>query len=147
MNIYPIFSTQISLVVNVASECGYTDQNYRELVSLQEDYHSSGFNVLAFPCNQFGGQEPATNEEILKFAKDKYNVNFPMFAKVDVTGEQISEVYEHLTSTVLISPTWNFCKYLVDRNGEVVQFFKEKDSFVNIRQSLDYLISRTHTEL
>ena len=141
------FSMQISLVVNVASECGYTDQNYRELVSLQEDYHSSGFNVLAFPCNQFGGQEPAANEEILKFAKDKYDVNFPMFAKVDVKGEEISKVYEHLTKTVLSTPTWNFCKYLVDRNGEVVQFFKEKDSFVTIRQSLDYLISRTHTEL
>ena len=138
---------QISLVVNVASECGYTDQNYRELVSLQEDYHSFGFNVLAFPCNQFGEQEPAANKEILKFAKDKYDVNFPMFAKVDVKGEQISGVYEHLTSTVLSAPTWNFCKYLVDQNGEVVQFFKEKDSFVNIRQSLDYLISRTHTEL
>jgi glutathione peroxidase len=138
---------QISLVVNVASECGYTDQNYRELVSLQEDYHSSGFTVLAFPCNQFGGQEPASNDEILKFAKDKYNVNFPMFAKVDVKGEEISKVYEYLTSAVLNTPTWNFCKYLVDRNGEIVQFFKERDSFVNIRQSLDYMISRTHTEL
>ena len=138
---------QISLVVNVASECGYTDQNYHELVSLQEDYHSSGFNVLAFPCNQFGGQEPSANEEILKFAKDKYDVNFPMFAKVDVKGEDISKVYEYLTKTVLSTPTWNFCKYLVDRNGEVVQFFKVKDSFVTIRQSLDYLISRTHTEL
>lgn len=133
--------------MNVASECGYTDQNYRELVSLQEDYHSSGFNVLAFPCNQFGGQEPAANEEILKSAKEKYDVNFPMFAKVDVKGEEISRVYEYLTNTVLSTPTWNFCKYLVDQNGEIVQFFKEKDSFVNIRQSLDYLISRTHTEL
>ena len=103
--------------------------------------------MLAFPCNQFGEQEPASNEEILKFAKDKYDVNFPMFAKVDVKGEQISAVYEHLTSSVLNTPTWNFCKYLVDRNGEVVQFFKEKDSFVNIRQSLDFLTSRTHTEL
>ena len=133
--------------MNVASECGYTDHNYRELVSLQEDYHNSGFNVLAFPCNQFGGQEPASNEEILKFAKEKYTVNFPMFAKVNIKGEDISAVYEQLVSTVLNAPTWNFCKYLVDRNGEVVQFFKEKDSFVNIRQSLDYLISRTHTEL
>lgn len=99
---------QISLVVNVASECGYTDLNYRELVSLQEDYHDRGFNVLAFPCNQFGGQEPASNEDILRFVKEKYDVNFPMFAKVDVKGEQIAAVYEHLTGTLLSSPKWNF---------------------------------------
>ena len=138
---------QVSLVVNVASECGYTDTNYRELVSLQRDYHNSGFNVLAFPCNQFGEQEPASNEEILKFAKDKYDLNFPMFAKVDVKGEQISAIYEHLTSTVLSAPAWNFCKYLVDRNGEVVQFFRERDSFEDIRKCVDYLINRVHTEL
>ena len=133
--------------MNVASECGYTDLNYRELVSLQEDYHDRGFNVLAFPCNQFGGQEPASNEEILRSVKEKYGVNFPMFAKVDVKGEQIAAVYEHLTGNLLSSPTWNFCKYLVDQSGRVVQFFKEQDDFVKIRESLDYLLSRVHTEL
>ena len=133
--------------MNVASGCGYTDQNYRGLVSLQNDYHSSGFSVLAFPCNQFGAQEPASNEEILKFAKEKYNVNFPMFAKVDVKGEAIAAVYEHLTGTLLSTPSWNFCKYLVDRNGEVVQFFKETDDFASIRKSVDYLLSRSRTEL
>lgn len=133
--------------MNVASECGYTDHNYRQLVSLQDDYHSKGFNVLAFPCNQFGEQEPGSNEEILKFAREKYNVNFPMFAKVDVKGEQVTGVYEHLTGSLLNAPTWNFCKYLVDQSGEVVQFFKEKDDFSSIRQSLDYLLSRKHTEL
>ena len=138
---------QISLVVNVASECGYTDLNYRELVSLQEDYHDRGFNVLAFPCNQFGGQEPASNEDILRFVKEKYDVNFPMFAKVDVKGEQIAVVYEHLTGTLLSSPKWNFCKYLVDGSGKVVQFFKEQDDFANIRQSIDYLLRPARTEL
>lgn len=133
--------------MNVASECGYTDLHYRELVSLQEDYHYRGFNVLAFPCNQFGGQEPASNEEILRSVKEKYGVNFPMFAKVDVKGEQIAAVYEHLTGTLLSSPTWNFCKYLVDQSGRVVQFFKEQDDFVKIRESLDYLLSRVHSEL
>ena len=134
-------------MVNVASECGYTDENYRELFSLQNEYHSSGFNVLAFPCNQFGAQEPGSNEEILKFAQTKYHVNFPMFSKVDVHGENIAPVYEHLTGALLSKPSWNFCKYLVDQNGEVVQFFKDKDKFVDIRRSLDYLLSRTHTEL
>ena len=134
-------------MVNVASECGFTDQNYRDLVSLQNDYHSSGFTVLAFPCNQFGSQEPASNEEILEFARTKYNANFPMFAKVDVKGEHIAPVFEYLTGTLLSTPSWNFCKYLVNQNGEVVQFFKETDSFVSIRQSLDYLISRARVEL
>ena len=133
--------------MNVASKCGYTDQNYRELVSLQNHYHGTGFNVLAFPCNQFGGQEPGSNEDILKFAKEKYNVNFPMFAKVDVKGERIAAVYDHLTGTLLRTPSWNFCKYLVDRNGEVIQFFGETDDFSSIKQSLDYLLSRSHTEL
>ena len=70
-----------------------------------------------------------------------------MFAKVDVKGEHMAAVYEHLTGTLLRTPSWNFCKYLVDRNGEVVQFFKETDDFSSIKTSLDYLLSRSHTEL
>lgn len=135
-------------MVNVASECGYTDVNYRELVHLQQDYHKNGFNVLAFPCNQFGGQEPAQNQDIFNFAKENYGVNFPMFAKVDVKGEQLAAVYDYLTSATLSKPSWNFCKYLVDRDGQVVQFFTVQDDFKAIRQSISYLLTRpSHAEL
>lgn len=132
--------TQVSLVVNVASECGYTDLNYKELVDLQQDYQDKGFTVLAFPSNQFGQQEPGTNQQILSFASNNYGVNFPIFSKVEAIGDTVCEVYRHLSETLGSAPTWNFCKYLVDRNGEVVQFFSVKDTFDSIRTSLDYIL-------
>ena len=137
---------QVSLVVNVASECGYTEHNYNELVKLQSDYEARDFTVLAFPCNQFGEQEPGTLDDIVKFAKGTYGANFPIFPKIDVHGKEISEVYEYLFKSTGSEPSWNFCKYLVDRSGEVVQFFSEKDSFSSVRQSVEYLLNK-HTEL
>ena len=127
----------------MASQCGYTDLNYKELVQLQMDYEEKGFTVLAFPCNQFGEQEPGTNQQILSFASD-YGVTFPIFSKVDVVGESMCEAYKHLTEELGNAPSWNFCKYLVDSNGEVVQFFSAKDDFSGIRTSIDYLLSIQH---
>lgn len=141
-----ISSLQILLIVNVASECGYTDTNYKELVLLQDDHESNNFAVLAFPCNQFGQQEPGSDVDIEKFAREKYNINFPLFSKVLVYGEDSSHLYEYLFETTGSKPSWNFAKYLVDRNGEIVQFFTEKEAFSVIRHSIEYLVNK-HADL
>lgn len=133
-------------MVNVASQCGYTDLNYRELVTLQDEFAHEGFTVLAFPCNQFGQQEPGSMAEITEFAQS-YGVNFPLFSKVDVVGQQRSEVYSFLFEATRTQPQWNFCKYLVDRDGAVRQFFSEKGDFAAIRHAINYLLNKGHKEL
>ncbi|KAJ0065028.1 hypothetical protein NL108_001021, partial [Boleophthalmus pectinirostris] len=87
----------ISLAVNVASECGYTDDHYRELQRLQRDFGPAHFNVLAFPCNQFGQQEPGSDREIDSFARTTYGASFPIFSKIAVTGTGANNVYKYLT--------------------------------------------------
>ena len=129
-------------MVNLASECGYTDHNYKQLTSMQDLYGRRGFTVLAFPCNQFGQQEPGTDSEILFFATKKYDANFPIFSKVDVKGENMCDVYRYLTESTGSFPNWNFNKYLIDRHGEVVQFFTATDTFTDIKQSISYLLSK-----
>jgi glutathione peroxidase len=133
--------------VNVASECGYTDSHYKALVQLQQDYQGQGFTVLAFPSNQFGEQEPGTNQQIIEFAKENYGADFPIFAKTNVTGDQMCAAYQYLTEDTGSFPSWNFCKYLVDQNGEVVQFFSQKDGFGTIRSSIEYLLRKQSDEL
>ncbi|XP_067679211.1 glutathione peroxidase 7-like [Haliotis asinina] len=112
---------KVSLVVNVASECGYTDQHYKGLVRLHNELvHTDRFTILAFPCNQFGSQEPGSSTDIDQFVKRKYKVNFPMFAKVNVTGDSAPRAWKLLTAEAGKSPTWNFWKYLVNGKGHVV---------------------------
>uniref|UniRef100_A0A667I4G3 Glutathione peroxidase n=1 Tax=Lynx canadensis TaxID=61383 RepID=A0A667I4G3_LYNCA len=108
----------VSLVVNVASECGFTDQHYRALQQLQRDLGPHHFNVLAFPCNQFGQQEPDSNKEIESFARRTYGVSFPMFSKVAVTGTGAHPAFKYLIQTSGKEPTWNFWKYLVAPDGK-----------------------------
>jgi glutathione peroxidase len=113
------------LIVNVASACGYTPQ-YAGLETLYRKYHDRGFEVLGFPCNQFGGQEPGTADEIATFCSTKYDVTFPMFAKVDVNGAKAHPLFEHLKAEkpgALGSKAikWNFTKFLVNARGEVVE--------------------------
>lgn len=133
----------MSLVVNVASECGYTDSNYKQLTYIQDLYgYRKEFTVLAFPCNQFGKQEPGSDSEIWSFVSNKYEVNFPMFAKVDVKGEQVCDVYEYLTKSTGSTPSWNFNKYLINQHGEVVQFFTADNSFSSIKESIAYLLNK-----
>ena len=96
--------------------------------TLQEQHQDRSFTVLAFPCNQFGAQEPGTNEEILEFATSKFDVNFPMFAKIEVNGDGASDLYKHLKSAQADEEgkadiAWNFTKFLIDRSGEVVARF------------------------
>jgi glutathione peroxidase len=115
------------MIVNVASKCGYTPQ-YSALESIYEKYKDKGFVILGFPANNFGAQEPGTNEEIKTFCSRKYNVSFPMYAKISVKGDDQAPLYSYLTrdagAAVAGDIKWNFTKFLVDRNGNVVQRFE-----------------------
>lgn len=139
---------QIVLVVNVASECGYTDYNYEQLNKLQSQYGEGTLAVLAFPCNQFGGQEPGNDSQIQSLVHYKYRPRFRLFSKVDVSGSNRSEVYRFLvTSARGLEPSWNFCKYLLDQEGLLVQFFSERETFDKIYNSIDKLVFRKRREL
>ena len=118
---------EVMLIVNVASHCGNTPQ-YAGLESLQNKYHDKGFNVIGVPANEFGKQEPGSNSEIKEFCTSKYHVTFPMLSKVVVKGEGITPLYQYLT---VDSPkpgpvTWNFGKFLIGRNGQVIERFDPK---------------------
>ena len=113
---------KVSLVVNVASKCGYTPQ-YEGLEKLQRELKGKGFNVLGFPSNDFGGQEPGTAQEIATFCKLTYDVTFPMFEKVvTMKGPNQSPIYSFLGQSGNL-PAWNFSKYLIDKQGRIVAFF------------------------
>jgi len=118
---------KVVLLVNVASRCGYTPQ-YSALESTYEKYKDQGFVILGFPANNFGAQEPGTNEEIKTFCSRKYSVSFPMYAKISVKGEDQAPLYTYLTKDtgagIAGDIKWNFTKFLVDRQGNVVQRFE-----------------------
>jgi glutathione peroxidase len=112
------------LVVNTASQCGYTPQ-YAGLETLYETYGNRGFAVLAFPANNFGSQEPGTDEEIRKFCASNYKIQFDLFSKISVKGPDIHPLYRHLTTQPGFAGdiTWNFNKFLIDANGKTVARF------------------------
>jgi glutathione peroxidase len=119
---------KVVLIVNVASRCGYTPQ-YTGLEKIYEKYKDQGFVILGFPANNFGGQEPGTNEEIKTFCSSKYQVTFPMYSKVSVKGADSTPLYQFLTDKQSNPATggeikWNFTKFLVDRNGKVIARFE-----------------------
>jgi glutathione peroxidase len=119
------YAGQVALVVNVASQCGFTPQ-YTGLEKLYDELKGRGFVVLGFPSNDFGGQEPGTAEEIATFCKTKYDVSFPLFEKgVTKAGPTQSPVYQFLGATGNL-PGWNFSKYVIDKKGQVVAFFPSK---------------------
>ena len=118
------YRNQVVLVVNTASACGFTPQ-YAGLEKLHEDYTGKGFEVLGFPSNDFGGQEPGTAAEIQTFCTTRFHVNFPLFAKVATKGPAQSPVYGFLTKQHG-EPKWNFHKYLVGKDGEVIAAFPSK---------------------
>ena len=121
------YKGKVLLIVNVASKCGYTSQ-YEGLESIYEKYKDRGFEILAFPCNDFGDQEPGTNDEIRTFCETKYNVTFPLFDKIKVLGNDKSQLYERLT--VNSEPSgdigWNFEKFVINKNGDITARFKSK---------------------
>ena len=118
------YKGKVMLIVNTASKCGFTPQ-FAGLEKLYEKYKPQGLEILGFPCNQFGGQDPGTNKEIGVFCQRNYGINFPMFAKVDVKGPEAHAIFRFLTREakgILGSQNikWNFTKFLVGRNGEVL---------------------------
>jgi glutathione peroxidase len=119
------YSGKVLLIVNVASYCGYTGQ-YSGLEKLSEKYHDAGLRVLGFPCNDFGAQEPGSNEEIVQFCDKNYGVTFDLFDKVHAKGSNKHPLYDRLTSSVEPKGdvSWNFEKFVVGKNGEIVARFK-----------------------
>lgn len=134
------FKGKTLLIVNVASKCGFTPQ-YKDLQNLYDKYQDQGFEVLGFPCNQFGAQEPGTNEEVQSFCELTYNVSFKMFDKIDVNGSDASPLFKYLKhespgilGTEAIK--WNFTKFLVNKDGQVVKRFASKDGESAIESEL-----------
>ncbi len=125
------FKGKTLLIVNVASKCGFTSQ-YTELEEIYREYKSQGLEILAFPCNQFGSQEPGEAEEIKKFCSLTYDVSFPLFAKIDVNGDEAAPLYEFLKGSLpgilgLKAIKWNFTKFLIDKNGVPKERFAPTD--------------------
>lgn len=118
------YNGKVLLIVNTASKCGFTRQ-YASLQELYERYRDQGFEVLAFPANNFANQEPGTDEEIKKFCDLKFKVNFPLFSKISVKGQFMHPLYRYLTEETEFkgSIKWNFTKFLVDKKGDVVARF------------------------
>ena len=126
------YQGKVLLLVNVASECGLTPQ-YQELQALYTEYKDHGFEVLGFPANNFGAQEPGTDQQIAQFCERNYGVTFPMFAKVDVNGDKAAPLYKYLKAEkpgLLGSEAikWNFTKFLVDREGNVLKRYAPNDT-------------------
>lgn len=122
------YEGKVLLVVNVASKCGLTPQ-YKALEAVHQKYKGQGFTVLGFPCNDFGSQEPGSNEEIKEFCSTKYNVTFPMFDKLHVKGAERHALYTALTGEGSAFPgdvKWNFGKFLIGRDGKVLKRFEPK---------------------
>ena len=122
------YNDKVLIIVNVASECGYTPQ-YKGLEEIYKKFNSRGFEVLAFPCNDFGEQEPGTNEQIQQFCSANYSVTFKLFNKIKVLGENKEPLYERLTNNSVTENSdikWNFEKFLISKDGKIVARFKTK---------------------
>lgn len=138
------FKGNIILIVNTASKCGFTPQ-FKELQELYQKFKEEGFVVLGFPSNQFMSQDPGTNEEIKSFCEMNYGVTFPMFAKIDVNGKEADPLYQYLTKEApgtlgVKAIKWNFTKFLIDRNGNVVDRYAPSTSPSEIKVDIEKLI-------
>jgi glutathione peroxidase len=135
---------KVLLVVNVASKCGFTPQ-YEGLEALQRKYADQGFEVLGFPCNQFGAQEPGNADEIASFCKLTYDVTFPVLKKVEVNGGGASPLYDWMKAEApglmgSKSVKWNFTKFLIDRDGKVVRRYGPTDAPASIEKDIEKLL-------
>ena len=160
------YKGKVLVVVNTASKCGFTPQ-YEDLQKIYERYNEKGFTILGFPCNQFGEQEPGENEEVAAFCQLNYGVTFPMFNKVEVRGEGAHPLFQYLTSVAPFqgmehnvsakvlkgkleqnfphlfdgdSIKWNFTKFLIDRDGDVVKRFEPSDSPLDMETDIEKLL-------
>lgn len=138
------YNGKILVIVNVASKCGFTPQ-YKDLEELHKKYRDQGVEVLGFPCNQFGKQEPGNQQEIQEFCELNYGVSFQMFEKIDVNGANASPLYDYLKNSApgLLgskSIKWNFTKFLVDRSGAVIKRFGSNDSVAKIEKEIKKIL-------
>lgn len=138
------YAGKILLIVNTASHCGFTPQ-YADLEALYQRYREQGLVVLGFPCNQFGSQEPGDAEEIAGFCQKNYGVSFPMFAKIEVNGDDAHPLYQYLKKAApgLLGSEgikWNFTKFLVDRQGEVVERYAPATAPESIARDIEKLL-------
>ena len=138
------YKNKVLLIVNTASKCGFTPQ-YEGLNNLHLKYSDEDFSVLGFPCNQFGKQEPGTNQEIQEFCSINFQIEFPVFGKIDVKGPSADPLYQHLTEEkpgLLGSKNikWNFTKFLVDQNGNVIARFAPKTKPEDIEKEINALL-------
>ncbi len=141
------YKNKVLLIVNTASKCGFTAQ-YEELQSLYEKYGHDRFEILAFPCNQFAGQEPGNNEEIASFCQLNYKVTFPVFSKIDVNGKNAAPLFAYLKSQCpgvlgIGAIKWNFTKFLVDKNGTVIKRYAPMTPPSKIAQDIEKYIGNT----
>lgn len=137
------YKGKVLLVVNVASKCGFTPQ-YKDLEILYKDYAGKDFEILAFPCNQFGAQEPGNEEEIKNFCSLTYDVTFPMFSKIDVNGETAHPLYNYLKESLpgvlgTKAVKWNFTKFLVDKDGHPVKRYAPTDKPLDLKSDIEKL--------
>ena len=138
------YNGNVLLIVNVASECGSTPQ-YKGLEEIYKEYNPKGFEILAFPCNDFGGQEPGTNEQIQNFCSSKFGVTFKLFDKIKVLGDDKSPLYERLINNSVTEKgdvKWNFEKFLISKEGKIVNRFRTK-----VEPTSDEVISAIESEL
>ena len=138
------YNGKVLMIVNVASECGYTKQ-YAGLEEIYKEYNPQGFEILAFPCNDFGGQEPGTNEQIQNFCSSKFGVTFKLFDKIKVLGDDKSPLYERLINNSVTEKgdvKWNFEKFIISKEGKIVNRFRTK-----VEPTSDEVISAIEREL
>ncbi|XP_052173841.1 probable glutathione peroxidase 2 [Diospyros lotus] len=138
------YNGKVLLIVNVASKCGLTQSNYKELNILYEKYKDQGFEILAFPCNQFAWQEPGTNEEIQDTVCTMFKAEFPIFEKIEVNGKNAAPLYKFLKSEkggiFGDAIKWNFTKFLINKEGKVVQRYAPRTSPLKIEKDIQDLL-------
>ncbi|XP_004422870.1 PREDICTED: probable glutathione peroxidase 8 isoform X1 [Ceratotherium simum simum] len=134
------FKGKVALVVNVASDCQLTDRNYLALQELHKEFGPFHFSVLAFPCNQFGESEPRPSNEVVSFARNNYGVTFPIFHKIKILGSGAEPAFRFLVDSSKKEPRWNFWKYLVNPEGQVVKFWRPEEPIDVIRPEIADLI-------
>jgi glutathione peroxidase len=135
---------KVVLIVNTASKCGFTPQ-YKELEQLYQQYHTKGLVILAFPCNQFGGQEPGSDSDIQQFCQINYGLSFPVMAKLQVNGPDASPLFEHLKDSArglmkTRAIKWNFTKFLVNKDGDVVKRYAPRTKPTAIASAIEELL-------
>ena len=137
------YQGKVLLVVNTASKCGFTPQ-YKDLQALYDTWHAKGLEILAFPCNQFGQQEPGSNEEIQQFCQINYGLTFPILAKIDVNGKDAHPLYQYLCSQkkgiLGDNIKWNFTKFLIDQDGNVLNRYEPAVSPLEIGKDIQQLL-------